>query len=56
MQRITVALIANANGGKEDAIIIWKSRCFKGIDKSKLYFSQPKGWMTGEILDRTLSK
>ena len=40
----------------------WKSenpRCFKGIDKTELpvqYFSQPKGWMTGEILDRVLSK
>ena len=42
--------------------MIWKSespRCFEGIDKSKLpvqYFSQPKGWMTGDIPDRVLSK
>ena len=40
---------------------IRKSKCFKGIDKTKLpvqYFSQPKGWMTliGEIIDRVLSK
>ena len=35
----TIALLANADGGKEDAIVIWKSenpRCFKGIDKTKL--------------------
>ena len=60
-QRVTIALIANAEGEKE-AAVIWKSespRCFKGIDKSKLpvqYFSQPKAWMTGNILDRVLSK
>ena len=31
----------------------------KGIDKTRLpvqYFNQPKGWMSGEILDRLLSK
>ena len=61
-QRVTIALIANADGEKEAAIVIWKSenpRCFKGIDRSNLpvrYFSQPKGWMTGEILDKVLSK
>ena len=35
MQRVTVALIANASGGKEAAIVVWKSAkpcCFKGID------------------------
>ena len=34
-------------------------RCFKGMDKTKLpvqYFSQPKGWMAGDILDKILSK
>ena len=38
-QRFTIALIANAAGGKESAIVIWKAekpRCFKGIDVSKL--------------------
>ena len=61
-QRVTIALIANADGEKEAAVVIWKSenpRCFKGIDRSNLpvqYFSQPKGWMTGEILDKVLSK
>ena len=61
-QRITITLIANANGEKEAAVVIWKSespRCFKGVDRSKLpvqYFSQSKGWMTGEILDKVLSE
>ena len=61
-QRVTIALLVNANGDKEDAIIIWKSanpRCFRGINKSKLpvqYFSQPKGWMTGDILNEILTK
>ena len=33
-QRVTIVLIANANGEKEAAVVIWKSenpRCFKGI-------------------------
>ena len=61
-QRFTIAFIANAAGGKESAIVIWKAekpRCFKGIDVSKLpvkYFSQPNAWMTGEILDEVLTK
>ena len=61
-QRVAIVLLANTNGEKEDPILIWKSenpKCFRGIDKTKLpvqYFSQPKGWMTGEILDRVLSK
>ena len=51
-QRFTVALIANAAGGKEKPIVIWKSknpRCFKGIDKKSLpvtYYSQRNSWMT----------
>ena len=61
-QRVTVALIANAAGGKEAAIVVWKSakpRCFKGIHPSSLpvqYYSQPKAWMTGAILESVLSK
>ena len=38
-QRVTIALLANANGEKEDPIVIWKSenpRCFRRIDKTKL--------------------
>ena len=61
-QRFTITLVANAAGGKKCAIVIWKAerpRCFKGVDMSKLpvqYFSQSNAWMTGEILDRVLTK
>ena len=61
-QRFTIVFIANAAGGKERPVVIWKSknpRCFKGISKSDLpvsYFDQPKAWMTGEILDQVLTK
>lgn len=60
--RMTVALIVNADGGKETAIVVWKSakpRCFKAIDTGSLpvqYYSQPKAWMTGDILQSVLSK
>ena len=62
MQRVTVALIVNASGGKEAAIVVWKSakpRCFKGIDTTSLsvqYYSQPKAWMKRDILESVLSK
>lgn len=45
-QRFMIALIANAAGEKESAIVIWKAekpRCLKDIDICKLpvtYFSQ----------------
>ena len=62
-QRFTVTFIVNGAGRSESMpIVIWKSenpRCFKGIQKSMLpveYFSQPKAWMTGEILHKILSK
>ena len=61
-QRITVAFIVNAAGGKETPIVIWKSerpRCFKGIDKNSLpvtYFGQNNAWMTAEIFDTVLTK
>ena len=62
-QRFTVTFIVNGVGKSEGKpIIIWKSenpRCFKGINKSELpveYFSQPKAWMTGEILHKVLAK
>ena len=38
-QQVRIALIANANGEKEGAVVIWRSenpRCFKGIDRSNL--------------------
>ena len=47
-------------GEKEAAIVIWKSenpRCFRYRSKFPVqYFSQPKGWLTGEIFDKVLSK
>lgn len=61
-ERITVALIVNAAGEKETAIVIWKSkkpRCFHSVKTDELpveYFSQKKAWMTGEILDTVLQK
>ena len=61
-QSMTVALIANAAGGTETAIVIWKSekpRCFKSVDKGKLpqlYYSQANAWMNGTILDQVLTK
>ena len=61
-QRLTIAFIANAAGGKEPPIVIWKSkkpRCFKGITKCQLpvqYFDQPNAWMSGEILHEVLAK
>jgi len=61
-QRFTIAFIANADGGKEKPVVIWKyenPRCFKNLNKSFLpvsYFSQSKAWMTGDILDRILKK
>ena len=61
--RFTVTFIVNAAGKSESkSIVIWKSanlRCFKGIKKSDLpveYFSQPKAWMTGDILEKVLCK
>ena len=60
-QQVTIALLANADGEKEDAIVICKSEnptCFKGINKTQLpvqCFNQVNGWMTGEI-SRILSK
>ena len=61
-QRMTVTFLVNAAGGKETAIVIWKSakpRCFKSIDVHNLpvtYYSQPKAWMTADILVSVLTK
>jgi len=61
-QRLTVAFFVNATGKKEKPIVIWKSenpRCLRRFDKSLLpvtYFSQPKAWMTGDIMEAILSK
>ena len=61
-QRFTITLIANAAGGKEKPIVIWKSnnpRCFKGVDKKSLpvrYYSQQKAWMTADIFNAILTE
>lgn len=61
-ERKTVALMANAAGSKETAVVIWKSvrpQCFKSIDTSSLpvmYYNQPKSWMTAGILVSVLVK
>ena len=60
---MTIAFFVNAAGESEHLpIVIWKScnpRCFKGVKKESLpvcYYSQPKPWMTGEILHDILNK
>ncbi|XP_011409024.1 PREDICTED: tigger transposable element-derived protein 6-like [Amphimedon queenslandica] len=61
-QRFTIAFFVNANGEKEIPIVVWKSEnphCFSKIKKTDLpvmYYSQPKAWMTGEIMDEILKK
>ena len=61
-QRLTIAFITNAAGGKEAPIVIWKSkkpRCFSGVIKSQLpvqYYNQTNAWMSGEILHEILAK
>jgi len=61
--RLTCAFFVNGSGDKEKPIIIGKSanpRCFRGIsDRATLpceYFSQPKAWMEGGILEEILRK
>ena len=52
-ERITVALFANAAGGKELPVVIGKAakpRCFKGLSDMENpagipYYSNPKAWM-----------
>jgi len=61
-ERMTIAFIANAAGGKEIPIVIGcavKPRCFKGIRNIKKplgvsYFSQSKAWMTANIMQDIL--
>ena len=59
--RVTIAFFVNGAGQSESQpVVIWKSmnpRCFKGVRKEDLpvrYYSQPKSWMTGDILHDTL--
>ena len=64
-QRLTVAFFVNAAGEKVDQpIVIWKSklpRCFKKLkDPSRPvdvhYFSNPKSWMTSEVMAAVLAR
>ena len=54
--RVTIAFFVNGAGQSESQpVVIWKSKnpcCFKGDRKSLpvRYYSQPKSWMTGDIL------
>ena len=57
-----LCFLVNAAGGKEKPIIIWTSenpRCFKRFNWSLIpvtYHSKKKAWMTGDILDKILTK
>ena len=63
-QRITLAFIVNAAGGKEVPIVIGKAappRCFKGLkDKKKPlgvpYYLNAKAWMNSDIMFDVLTK
>ena len=63
-QRLTISFIVNAAGEKEVPVVIGKAakpRCFKGLnDVAKplgiTYYSNPKSWMTSEIMEDMLSK
>ena len=54
--------LVSASGNKERPVVIWKSenpRCMQRFSKVCLpvsYYSQPKAWMTGDILDDILRK
>ena len=64
-QRFTIAFFVNAAGEKIDKpLVIWKSkkpRCFKHLsDKSRPadvhYFSNPKSWMTSDVMQAVLTR
>ena len=59
--RVTIAFFVIAVGESESPpVVIWKSqnpRSFRGVRKESLpgrYYSQPKSWMTGDILHEVL--
>ncbi len=62
-ERLTIAFVANAAGGKEQPIVIGKAakpRCFKGIRDPKKpegipYYSNPKAWMNTEVMTDILT-
>ena len=59
--RFTIGFLVTACGEKETPIVVWSSanpRCFRGFDQKALpvkYYSQPRAWMTGEIIDSVLT-
>ena len=64
-QRLTVAFYANAAGEKVDQpIVIWRGklpRCFKKLQYPSRpanvhYFSNPKSWMTFEVMEAVTEK
>ena len=64
-RRFTIAFFVNAAGEKIDKpLVIWKSkkpRCFKHLsDKSRPadvhYFSNPKSWMTSDVMQAVLTR
>ena len=64
-QRFTIAFFVNAAGEKIDKpLVIWKSKkpcCFKHLsDKSRPadvhYFSNPKSWMTSDVMQAVLTR
>ena len=63
-ERITVAFFANAAGSKEPPFVIGRGsqpRCSKGIRDPTMpagvpYFSNPKAWMTTEIMTKIFAR
>ena len=62
--RVTIALLANVGGEKEAAAVIGSLKVWGGTSRKQTganflpynYFSHSKGWMTGEIVDKIVSK
>ena len=64
-QRFTIDFFVNAAGGKiDEPVVTWKGkkpRCFKRLsDKSRPadghYFSNPKSWMTSDVMQAVLTR
>ena len=64
-QRFTIAFFVNAAAEKiDETVVIWKSkkpRCFKRLsDKSRSadlhYFTNPKSWMTSDLMQAVLTR
>ena len=63
-QRLTISFFVNAAGEKEVPVVIGKAakpRCFKGLNDTTKplgipYYSNPKSWMTSEIMEDIVGK